>query len=184
MVYALYCRNLVQLCLRYRCKWIIIHICHLLWYLQGNHQFSANTVGLWASTGSGPLVRVIENQSASTSTNSADFHVGVLRLGDSSTEDWYISGVYIESDSLTTAIGSGGDSNATTSSTTTDIRTTTYPTSTVSRYDPSSTTTPTTSSAPTTSAVPTTSSTPTTTTSLCKFTFNGLLMTSLRRSVL
>ncbi|KAG8776036.1 hypothetical protein FRC15_000176 [Serendipita sp. 397] len=69
--------------------------------------FSGQTVGLWASTGSNPLVRVMANQSAGTSTNSADFHVGVLRLGDSSTEDWYISGVYIESGSLTTNIGSG-----------------------------------------------------------------------------
>ncbi|KAG8819347.1 hypothetical protein FRC17_010476 [Serendipita sp. 399] len=70
--------------------------------------FSANTVGLWASTGSSPLVRVVSNQSASTSTNSADFHVGVLRLGDNNLkEDWYLSGVYIESGSLTTSIGGG-----------------------------------------------------------------------------
>lgn len=44
------------------------------------------------------------NQSASTSTNSADWHVGVLRLGDSAAEDWYVSGVYIESGTLTASV--------------------------------------------------------------------------------
>lgn len=96
--------------------------------------FSGSTVGLWASTGSSPLVRVMANQAASTSTNSADWHVGVLRLGDSSTEDWYISGVYIESGSLTTSIGSG--------TVTTDSSTS----APVSSSTPVSSTTPTTSS--------------------------------------
>lgn len=42
--------------------------------------FSGKTVGLWASEGSANLVQVVSKVSASPSTNSADFHVGVLRL--------------------------------------------------------------------------------------------------------
>lgn len=41
--------------------------------------FSSNTVGLWASTGAAALTQVVAPVSASTSSNSADFHVGVLR---------------------------------------------------------------------------------------------------------
>jgi hypothetical protein len=67
--------------------------------------FSAQTVGLWASTGGNPLVKVVNNVAASTSTNSADFHVGVLRLVNTpKPEDWYVSGVYIESGTITTKI--------------------------------------------------------------------------------
>ncbi|KAL1950093.1 hypothetical protein VTO73DRAFT_5215 [Trametes versicolor] len=70
--------------------------------------FSAGTVGLWASTGGDPLVRVAANIPASTSTNSEDFHVGVLRIVNTpAPEDWYISGVFIENGPITTAIGSG-----------------------------------------------------------------------------
>ncbi|TFY75875.1 hypothetical protein EWM64_g8139, partial [Hericium alpestre] len=60
--------------------------------------FSANTVGLWYSEGAAPLTKVMANQAASTSTNSEDFHVGVLRIvNDATTEHFYLSGVYIES---------------------------------------------------------------------------------------
>ncbi|KAG8913021.1 hypothetical protein FRC00_003225, partial [Tulasnella sp. 408] len=38
--------------------------------------FSGSTVGLWASTGSAPLQRVFAQTSASTQTNSADWHLG------------------------------------------------------------------------------------------------------------
>ncbi|KAH0586244.1 hypothetical protein H2248_007496 [Termitomyces sp. 'cryptogamus'] len=70
--------------------------------------FSAGTVGLWASAGSSPLTKVVANVAASTSTNSADWHLGVLRLVTANdVEDWYFSGVYIESGHITTAIGSG-----------------------------------------------------------------------------
>ncbi|KAK7469296.1 hypothetical protein VKT23_003780 [Stygiomarasmius scandens] len=75
--------------------------------------FSGNTVGLWASTGSSPLTKVVQNKAASTSTNSEDFHVGVLRIVNTATpEEWYISGVYIESGPITTAIGSGSGSSS------------------------------------------------------------------------
>ncbi|KAK7021802.1 hypothetical protein VNI00_017246 [Paramarasmius palmivorus] len=67
--------------------------------------FSAKTVGLWASTGSDPLEKVVENISADTFTNSADWHLGVLRVVASGvTEDWYFSGVYVESGDITTLI--------------------------------------------------------------------------------
>ncbi|EEB91913.1 hypothetical protein MPER_09655, partial [Moniliophthora perniciosa FA553] len=70
--------------------------------------FSKSTVGLWASTGSSPLVKVVQNIAASTSTNSADWHLGVLRVICSGVvEDWYFSGVYVENGTITTAIGSG-----------------------------------------------------------------------------
>ncbi|PIL22330.1 hypothetical protein GSI_15018 [Ganoderma sinense ZZ0214-1] len=107
--------------------------------------FSAGTVGLWASNGSSPLTKVANNIAASTSTNSEDFHVGVLRIVNTNApEDWYVSGVYIESGPITTAIGSGsGASNPSSPSSTTVAPTTTAPASTA----PSSTAPSTTSSA-------------------------------------
>jgi len=70
--------------------------------------FSAETVGLWTSTGGDPLTKVVQNIPALTYTNSKDWHLGVLRLINSPPrEDWYFSGVYIESGPVTTAIGSG-----------------------------------------------------------------------------
>ncbi|CAE6429319.1 unnamed protein product [Rhizoctonia solani] len=66
--------------------------------------FSGNTVGLWASTGGAALTK-----------DSHDFHVGVLRIvNQPGIEDWYFSGVYIESGSITTAIGSGSSNPGTT----------------------------------------------------------------------
>lgn len=74
--------------------------------------FSANTVGFWHSTGSADLVRVVAPQSASTSSNGADWHVGVLELPRSgyadANEDYYWSGVYIESGSITTSVSGPG----------------------------------------------------------------------------
>ncbi|KAH7915419.1 hypothetical protein BJ138DRAFT_997872 [Hygrophoropsis aurantiaca] len=67
--------------------------------------FTGGTVGLWASTGGNALQRVVANTAASPSTNSEDWHLGVLRLEvGTDTEDWYFSGVYIESGPITTAI--------------------------------------------------------------------------------
>ncbi|KAF5369354.1 hypothetical protein D9758_002762 [Tetrapyrgos nigripes] len=107
--------------------------------------FNAQTVGLWASTGSNPLQKVVQNKAAPTSTNSEDFHVGVLRIVNTPTpEDWLVSGVYIESGPITTQIGSGSSSGgggggssapgttsqpATTISTTSSAPTSTAPTS-------------------------------------------------------
>ncbi|KAF8895475.1 hypothetical protein BD779DRAFT_731825 [Infundibulicybe gibba] len=94
--------------------------------------FSAGTVGLWASTGSSPLVKVVQNVAASTYTNSADWHLGVLRIVNTAgVEDWYFSGVYIESGPITTSIGSGtGNGGGTTSAPTTTHPTTTSTTPT------------------------------------------------------
>ncbi|VDC00687.1 unnamed protein product [Peniophora sp. CBMAI 1063] len=75
--------------------------------------FSGSTVGLWASTGSDPLVKVHPNIGASTSTNSEDWHLGVLRLlMDSAVEHYYFSGVYIEQAPITTSVGTGGSSGS------------------------------------------------------------------------
>lgn len=75
--------------------------------------FSGNTVAFWHSTGSDPLALVVPAVSTSTSSNGADWHLGVLELpvsGQADTnEDYYFSGVYIESGSLTTSVaGPGG----------------------------------------------------------------------------
>ncbi|KAJ4411650.1 hypothetical protein N0V82_008964 [Gnomoniopsis sp. IMI 355080] len=70
--------------------------------------FSANTVGFWHSTGSDPLTQVVAPVSVSTSSNGADWHLGVLELPRDgyadANEDYYFSGVYIESGTLTTAV--------------------------------------------------------------------------------
>ena len=71
--------------------------------------FGANRVGLWQSEGAEPLKQVVAPVSASTSSNGADWHLGVLELPRSgypdTNEDFYFSGVYIESGPITTAIG-------------------------------------------------------------------------------
>ncbi|KAL5364453.1 hypothetical protein BJX96DRAFT_187795 [Aspergillus floccosus] len=69
--------------------------------------FDAQTVGLWASNGSAPLTRAVEPVSASTQTNSQDWHIGELRLDNGQSgpkEDWYWSGIYIEKGDITTDI--------------------------------------------------------------------------------
>ncbi|KAK7942381.1 uncharacterized protein PG986_011494 [Apiospora aurea] len=91
--------------------------------------FSAKTVGYWHSTGSDPLARVIAPVSASTSSNGADFHVGVLELPRSgypdAVEDIYFSGVYIETGDITTAIGNGSGTSPAPSTTPAPAPTTT-----------------------------------------------------------
>lgn len=76
--------------------------------------FAANTVGFWHSTGASPLQRIVAPVSVSTSSNGADWHVGVLELPRSgypdAVEDFYFSGVYIETGTITTAIGDGSGS--------------------------------------------------------------------------
>ncbi|KAK2070086.1 hypothetical protein P8C59_004615 [Phyllachora maydis] len=70
--------------------------------------FSGNTVGLWHSTGADPLTQVVAPVSAPTSSNGADWHLGVLELPRAgypdATEDMYFSGAYIETGPITTAI--------------------------------------------------------------------------------
>ncbi|OBT47763.1 hypothetical protein VE00_02237 [Pseudogymnoascus sp. WSF 3629] len=75
--------------------------------------FSANTVAFWHSTGSAALTLAHAAVSGSTSSNGADWHLGVLELPRDgyadSNEDFYFSGVYIESGTLTTSVaGPGG----------------------------------------------------------------------------
>ncbi len=75
--------------------------------------FSGNSVAFWHSTDSDPLALTVAAVSVSTSSNGADWHLGVLELpvsGQADTnEDYYFSGVYIESGSLTTSVsGPGG----------------------------------------------------------------------------
>ncbi|KAI1393768.1 uncharacterized protein F4822DRAFT_385772 [Hypoxylon trugodes] len=71
--------------------------------------FGAGTVGFWHSEGADPLTQVVAPAKTSTSSNGADWHLGVLELPRSGysdgTEDFYFSGVYIESGPITTAIG-------------------------------------------------------------------------------
>lgn len=73
--------------------------------------FSSGSVTFWHSTGADPLTKTAGPFTASTSSNGADWHLGILRLprsGNDGTgaEDWYFSGVYIESGTLTTSVAS------------------------------------------------------------------------------
>ncbi|KAK3071160.1 hypothetical protein LTR53_009130 [Teratosphaeriaceae sp. CCFEE 6253] len=77
--------------------------------------FDAGTVGFYHSTGGDDLKLTVEPMSAATSSNGADWHLGVLRLPssagrtDTAAEDWHFSGVYIESGEITTGVsGPGG----------------------------------------------------------------------------
>ncbi|KAJ4286390.1 hypothetical protein N0V88_008013 [Collariella sp. IMI 366227] len=102
--------------------------------------FGANTVGFWHSTGGDPLTLKVAPVSASTSSNGADWHVGVLELPrdgyPDSDEDYYWSGVYIESGELTTSVAGpgsppgGGSSSAVSTTTKTPVISTTLITST------------------------------------------------------
>lgn len=70
--------------------------------------FDAGTVGFWHSTGGDDLVLTVEPVAATTSSDGADWHLGVLELPrdgyEDTDEDLYFSGVYIESGSLTTSV--------------------------------------------------------------------------------
>ncbi|KDR81877.1 hypothetical protein GALMADRAFT_60274 [Galerina marginata CBS 339.88] len=112
--------------------------------------FSGSTVGLWFSTGSSALTQVVPNKSASPSTNSADWHIGVLRLPNGGTnaaaEDWFWSGIFVEQAPITTNIagpnaGSAppGSSSSSAPGTTTSPGTTTKPTSSSTTTKPTTT---------------------------------------------
>ncbi|PKS10019.1 hypothetical protein jhhlp_004644 [Lomentospora prolificans] len=70
--------------------------------------FGANTVGFWHSEGADPLEQVVAPVAASTSSNGADWHLGVLELPRDGypheNEDFYFSGVYIEDGTITTDV--------------------------------------------------------------------------------
>ncbi|KAF9484113.1 hypothetical protein BDN70DRAFT_197146 [Pholiota conissans] len=117
--------------------------------------FGASTVGLWYSTGSSPLTQIVANKAASPSTNSADWHIGVLRLPNGGTnaapEDWFWSGIFVEQAPITTSIAGPNPGSAPSGTTTTGPTTTAPPTTTTTKP----TTTPTTVSTTTTAAGPT-----------------------------
>ncbi|KAL4900778.1 hypothetical protein BDW74DRAFT_161052 [Aspergillus multicolor] len=69
--------------------------------------FDAGSVELYASTGAEDLELVVEAVSASASSNSQDWHVGVLRLDngqDGGEEGWFWNGVYVEEGDVTVAV--------------------------------------------------------------------------------
>ncbi|KAH3241512.1 hypothetical protein KXW57_005149 [Aspergillus fumigatus] len=85
--------------------------------------FASQKVGLWASNGSDPLTEVVSPVSASTSTNSADWHVGQLRLpnggaSNDAPEDWFWSGIYVEQAPITSPASSSSSSSSGSSSST------------------------------------------------------------------
>ncbi|KAF2624063.1 glycoside hydrolase family 131 protein [Macroventuria anomochaeta] len=74
--------------------------------------FDTGSVSFYHSTGSDALTKTAGPFDASTSSNGADWHLGVLRLPGSNdadgAEDWFFSGVYVESGDLTTSVNSAG----------------------------------------------------------------------------
>ncbi|KAM7222383.1 hypothetical protein V8F06_002161 [Rhypophila decipiens] len=70
--------------------------------------FSSKKVGFWHSEGGEPLKQIVAPVSAPVSSNGQDWHLGVLELPRSgysdANEDFYFSGVYIESGSITTSV--------------------------------------------------------------------------------
>jgi len=141
-------------------RWDIGGVTHWSTTLQPNNwynfaydiDFSAGTIGLWASNGSAALTQVMAPIAGSPSTNSADWHIGVLRLPNGGTnsapEDWYWSGIFVEEAPITTSIagpnpGSGGSAPPPSSS------------STITSGSSSSTPTSSTSSTTTTATGPT-----------------------------
>ncbi|RYP10176.1 hypothetical protein DL764_000797 [Monosporascus ibericus] len=70
--------------------------------------FNASTVGFWHSTGGDDLKQIVAPISASTFSNGADWHLGVLELPrdgyPDEVEDLYFSGVYVESGCITTSV--------------------------------------------------------------------------------
>ncbi|EIN05271.1 hypothetical protein PUNSTDRAFT_75168 [Punctularia strigosozonata HHB-11173 SS5] len=118
--------------------------------------FSAGTVALWYSEGSDPLTQVHAPVSTSPSTNSADWHIGVLRLPNGGTsaaaEDYYWSGIYVESGSLTTS--PAGPNAGTAPSGPSSSSSSASATSSAPASSSSATTVSTTSSAPTATGSP------------------------------
>ncbi|OJJ45230.1 hypothetical protein ASPZODRAFT_99088 [Penicilliopsis zonata CBS 506.65] len=113
--------------------------------------FDNQTVGLWASNNSDPLVLVVDAVAVTASSNSEDWHVGELRLPNggvnSAAEDWFWSGIYIEEAPLNTEIGSASAAASTTAASA----------STASTSSATSVATSTSTTAPTTSTTSTTS---------------------------
>ncbi|KAK6342220.1 hypothetical protein TWF730_001698 [Orbilia blumenaviensis] len=159
-------------CVSGQTKWSVTFDADVWHNVAYDIDFSSNQVSFWHSTGSDALTLAAGPFSVSTSSNGADWHLGVLRLPmnsdlqSSDIEDWYFSGVYVESGSLNTQIGSGV-TPTTTRSTTTAVRTTTTTSRTTTPATTLTTirtTTPVTTTARTTTPATTTPRTTTTTT--------------------
>ncbi|RFU23591.1 hypothetical protein B7463_g12747, partial [Scytalidium lignicola] len=120
--------------------------------------FSANTVAFYHSTGSDTLTLTHAVVSVSTSSNGEDWHLGVLELQNSgyadTDEDYYFSGVYIESGPITTSV-SGPGSPPPPPPPPSSSSTTVGPSSTVSTTLRTTTTKTTTAATTTTSSAPT-----------------------------
>ncbi|KAJ4991647.1 hypothetical protein SVAN01_02762 [Stagonosporopsis vannaccii] len=74
--------------------------------------FDAGSVSFYHSTGSDELTKTAGPFDATTQSDGKDWHLGVLRLPGSNdapgAEDWFFSGVYIESGDLTTSVNTAG----------------------------------------------------------------------------
>ncbi|KAL2814373.1 hypothetical protein BDW59DRAFT_177948 [Aspergillus cavernicola] len=81
-----------------------------VWYnFAYNIDFDAGSVSLYTSTGGDDLEQVVEGVSVDAQTNSADWHVGVLRLdnatpGVGGVEEWDWSGVRVEGGDVTLGV--------------------------------------------------------------------------------
>ena len=105
--------NLLRWCVGGQTQWSTEWLPNVWHNVAYEIDFSANTVAFWHSTGSDPLTQKVGAVKTSTSSNGADWHVGVLELPrdgyPDSDEDYYWSGVYIESGSLTTSVAGPGE---------------------------------------------------------------------------
>lgn len=113
MEHKLGCRRLAQYRLRDRMYFMDLSIPENTCILIVIKDFSGGSVAFWHSTGANDLTLTVPAVSVSASSNGEDWHLGVLELpvsGQADTnEDFYFSGVYIESGSLTTSVaGPGG----------------------------------------------------------------------------
>lgn len=74
--------------------------------------FDAGSVSFYHSTGSDELTKTAGPFDATTQSDGKDWHLGVLRLPGANdaagAEDWFFSGVYIESGDLTTSVNTAG----------------------------------------------------------------------------
>lgn len=95
--------------------------------------FDAQNVEFYHSTGPNDLALTAGPISASTSSNGADWHLGVLRLpsssetNDAAREDWHFSGVYIEKGEITLLVSGPGGKDAVAKAASTTITETATP---------------------------------------------------------
>jgi hypothetical protein len=106
--------NKLQWCVGGASKWDVELVADEWHNVAYEIDFDGGSVTFWHSTGSSPLTKTAGPFTTSASSDGKDFHVGVLRLPGSNdaagAEDWFFSGVYIESGDLTTSFAGAGDS--------------------------------------------------------------------------